>query len=254
MSRAFDEPGRGAGCLSDLVLDVKVAEGHLAAPDAAHLETCAACAARLLVLEEQQRIWAPDVLRLAARAKAHARPRARAVWARRLFAGLVPAACAAAALVFFVVDEAPPDRSKGVAMSLFVQRDGEVFIGASGDAYQAGDAFRFRVRPRHHPYFMLVGVDGHGRTTVFYPLGGDAAAPLEDHDEVPLDASLVLDDAPEQEFVLGVFADRAVTAGEVARAVAAARARDGRLHEDALHDVTLDAELSWVVLNKGARQ
>ena len=228
-------------CLSELALDEWLADEGSAVERAAwlaHLASCAQCQARC---EQRQafnlRYHASSQDLELARAR-HAAlalggasgakglpvaPRGTSRVRRHplLLAWLGSGALAAAAsFVLFLAFSRDPElsgvRSKGSGLlDFYVKSAGGVRLGAPGERVRPGDALRFVVPRTERRYLVVLGRDSRGVASVYFP-GGALAERAESGGEalgwgVALGASVLLDDAPGDERLYGVFCERAVS-------------------------------------------
>lgn len=126
------------------------------------------------------------------------------------------AALAAAALLAFQVGRGPSDpgpgdvRFKGGDALEVVELVGATPRGyVAGTPVGQGTVLGFRVNATGHTGVVLLSVDGRGEATVFWPASGEAPEPLSGDGLLPLDGSVVLDDAPGPEIFVAVY-DRPV--------------------------------------------
>ena len=229
---------RNPECLSELALDEWLADGGSAVERAAwqaHLASCAQCQARseqrqafnLRYLASSQDLElararhaagganrAPQVLPVAPSlpSRVPRSPRTLA-W---LGSGALAAAASVALFLAFARDpELGSVRSKGSAhLDFYVKSVGEVRLGAPGELVRAGDALRFVVPRTEQRYVVVLGRDSRGVASVYFPRG-ERAERAEAGGEalgsgVALGTSVLLDDAPGQERLYGVFCEQAV--------------------------------------------
>ncbi len=235
---------RGEHCPSDLSLDRGLA-GELTPAEAraqeGHLASCAFCESRRAALLEARRRFAseaPPFSALAASAgdappsapRSGPMPRSRRSASRRWLAGGV--GLAAAALLALAIGapwrESPSDgidtfgtRTKGGPASLgwVVQRGERVFAGRPEQRLHPGDAVRFTITA-HEPVFVAVlGLDGGGKPSVYYP-DADRLARVEAGSDQVLPAAIALDTAPGNQRLYAVFCASAVPVARVTEAVA----------------------------------
>jgi hypothetical protein len=232
---------RNPECLSELGLDEWLADGGSAVERAAwqaHLASCAQCQARseqrqafnLRYLASSQDLElararhaaltaggtnrAPQVLPVAPRVPSRTQRSPRTLgW---LGSGALAAAASVALFLAFSRDpELGSVRSKGSArLDFYVKSAGEVRLGAPGELVRAGDALRFVVPRTEKRYVVVLGRDSRGIASVYFPQG-ERAERAEGGGEalgsgVALGTSVLLDDAPGQERLYGVFCERAV--------------------------------------------
>jgi anti-sigma factor RsiW len=218
------------GCLSNLALDELLGQ-ELGAGESAvarvHLDGCSRCRARLAEIEAER-----DRFRQVAPPLALPRPAARRIPTLALAAG----ALGAAAVLVFLLRPAPgTDRlappadavqgKGGIRLAVYIKRGDAVLAGRSGDIVHPGEAIRFAYSSLAGGYLAILGRDGAGRVSVYYP-DGDSAAPIERADEVVLPGSIILDDVLGPEVVHAVHCAAPV---EVARLADALRAGSGAL-------------------------
>jgi anti-sigma factor RsiW len=240
---SIERASRSPACLSELALDEWLADEGTAAERAAwqaHLASCAECQAR----REQRSAFNARYLASSrdlelARAR-HAglamsgspsgakpvgpvprRVQNRAHRVRRTLGWLGSGALAAAAsVVLFLAFSRDADlgsvRSKGSRLlDFYVKSGGVVRRGGPGEVVRPGDALRFVVPRAEQRYLVVLGRDSRGVASVYFPPGALAERAASGGEElgsgVALGASVVLDDAPGDERLYGVFCDRAVS-------------------------------------------
>jgi len=119
---------------------------------------------------------------------------------------LVPLAAAALALVMVQI---PTERLKGdgpsARIEFLVLQDGMVKEGGPATRVRAGDQIQFTATAHGFETLVLLGIDGTGRTAVYWPEHGTEALAIDPDETVLLDGSLRLDDAPGPEAYLAVF-------------------------------------------------
>jgi hypothetical protein len=219
------ERSRKRDCLSDLDLD-RLMAGELdggAAPAAnQHLAGCQRCTARKSEIEADRDSYRAAIPPMPRRAPAAARPdpirTRRWVW---------PLAAAAAAVALFVLWPRPADdkigsiRLKGGAsLGFYVQRDGRVSQGASGDRVHPGESIRFAATTESAAYLIVASIDPAGRISVYHPPGARAEAIGPSRDQL-LPDSILLDSVLGTEVVYGFFCDSAVEVTAARKALAA---------------------------------
>ncbi len=144
-----------------------------------------------------------------------ARVRARRPW--RWIAALTSSLAVAAAAVALLMVEPSVDgpgpsagtRLKGdaVALSLYVvQPNGEATAGLPGQRLSAGAVVQLTYEAKGQRYGALLGLDGNGLVTQFWPSEGSAMARL-DADEGSFPFALELDATPGRERFYAVFAE-----------------------------------------------
>jgi hypothetical protein len=217
MKSAFSR-SRPEGCLSDLRLDQLLArelDAELERSTRAHLEGCAACAARLAAIEAERAAFlaAPPPLRRPTKGAAPAKA-ARRRGLVYLFPGVAAAVAAAAAVVFLLrVPPKPPSESDadpgtrikgGSRIGFYVKRGAAVAHGGPGEVVYPGDALQFTYSTQRASYLALVSVDGAGKASLYFPESAEAA-PIEPGQDVALPISTVLDDTLGGETVVGLF-------------------------------------------------
>ena len=229
-------------CLSELALDEWLAnEGSPVERAAwqAHLASCAECQAR----REQRHAFnlrylasAQDLELASARHKGLAQgagpsgakqllampprgPSGVQRWPRSLAwlgSGALAAAASVALFLAFSRDPELGMRSKGSRrLDFYVKSAGQVRLGAPGELVHAGDALRFVVPRTERRFLAVLGRDSRGVVSLYFPRGA-RAEPAANGGEplgsgVALGASVVLDDAPGDERLYGVFCERAVS-------------------------------------------
>jgi hypothetical protein len=233
---------RNPQCLSELALDEWLADEGSAEERAAwqaHLSSCAECQARreqrhafnLRYLASSQDLELAGVrhAELAARDGASgakqvlpvpSRAASRAQRFPRSLTWLGSGALAAAAsIVLFLAFSEDPElgvRSKGSRLlDFYVKSAGQVRLGAPGELVHAGDALRFVVPRTELRYVVVLGRDSRGVASVYFPRGASAERAESGGEAlgsgVALGASVVLDDAPGEERLYGVFCERAAS-------------------------------------------
>ena len=173
-------------------------------------------------------------------------PRRRfAAW--RWAAGGALAAAAAALIVVPRLRDVPAEDDllpKGSAIGLIVHvadRAGSHRV-ASGDTVQAGDRVRFELSVARPGYVAVIGIDGAGTVAVYYPVGGQAPAPIDPRGGGVLPGAVELDDTPGDEQFLAIYAEQPFAldparlaamqaAVQAARPVSGTRTASVRLHK-----------------------
>ncbi len=177
-------------------------------------------------------------------------PRALAAWWRRVTQQLrtgaaSPRAWAATAMVVAGVAlvvallprEPVPDRThdpihanrfKGeVSLDVYALQGDEVVAVTPGQPLQPGDRIQFTYTSGPLNHLVLVGVDGTGVISRYYPDEGSLSQPVVPGSEMILEDSLVLDDAPGPEVFVAVFSDQPLDVTDVERATREALERSG---------------------------
>jgi hypothetical protein len=223
---ALPERTRGETCLSDLRLDQLIRQELDAGSEAAaraHLAGCAVCEARVAQLEGFR---AQFVATLSALPRPPAPARAQR-WRWAWISGASGLLAVAAAVLLFAHPFAPRRdewRSKGQGhLRLFVARGNTVRPSASGDIVAPGDGLQFTYTLPERRFFALLGRDGRGTVSVFFPDGAQTV-PLAPGRDVSLPRSTILDDVLGQERLYGVFCERETPLGPLRADLLAGRA------------------------------
>jgi len=193
-------------------------ERHLAGdlPEARFAEASDADRARLAELRTESEAFLRsvdvdmEVKRIQQRVE-RAKPEKRAWW-RWVFPTSALAAAAAILLVFLRRGDHPGTQDddiqlKGGEVTLIVHK---AVAGStsqeleSGDTVSAGDRLRFEIDAPKPGYYAVVGIDGSGNLTVYYPDGATAAKYTPEDRLVP--GAIQLDATPGDEHFIVVYA------------------------------------------------
>ena len=188
---------------------------------------CPACRSRVDATSADDRAFALRPIPAAIRDLAQkAAPAPARWWTSRLLIA-VPAAAAAAVIAVVLWSNGPLDgtahtepglipgigdrgadgtvRQKGspsapvggpaLSLGFYVSRGGAESVGRPGERLTAGDRIQFWYDGPGAPAFALVGVDGRGAVSTYFPSDGAAARALTAGRGVPLGAAIELDDA-----------------------------------------------------------
>jgi len=168
------------------------------------------------------------------------------------------AAVAAAAVVLAVVqpwrapvepDEgvAPGTRIKGaVALDLYALQGGDVVEAEPGVVLRPGDRIQFTYTSGPLDHLIVLGVDGRGTLSRYYPDHGAGSLAVTPGARMVLEDSLVLDDAPGPEVFVAIFSDDPLQVAEVEVAIQDALAA-GEGDPRALLDLQLPPALDAAV-------
>jgi len=180
--------------------------------------------ARLEALRAEHAAWLATVdvaaeLRAIEQRVARAAP-ARQRWRPVRWVASAGAVAAAAAVVLLLVvargpaGHEPRDdddlRTKGDSVALIMYVAGAEGAGrrlATGDPARPGDRVRFEVRVPDRGYVAIVGIDGPGNATIYYPFGGHEPAAIDPSGGV-LPGAIALDATPGVERFYAVYAAR----------------------------------------------
>lgn len=202
------------GCLSSLALDQLVVgqlEPVRREEARVHLVGCARCRAREASLQAER-------VRFAEQAPRRRRP----VPAGRLRPAIaMGVGLLAAAAAVLLMGRPPRDRAGrtldatrakgGLRLEVYVKH-GDQVLPARGTVLRPGDAIRFAYAGVDGGYIAVLGRDGAGAVSLYYP-AADRAAPAaraEEEEEV-LPGSIVLDDSPGPETIHLVHCDAPVS-------------------------------------------
>ncbi len=194
-------------CLSDLVLDEKLAGEAISAAEEAHLAACASCAARLDTLQKDQAAF-----RARARPKAFADAvvaRAKGRRRRWQFAlAIAPMALGALAVVLVWLrphGAGDGERVKGapVAVELYVRSGDRIDRYSAERRYRGGDTLQLVYSASAPRHLAVVDVEAGGKAQVIYRSDG----PLPAAKRRRLDQSWVLDDSASPERLYLVFTE-----------------------------------------------
>jgi hypothetical protein len=154
-----------------------------------------------------------------------ARPARRfASWQWAVSGGALAALAATVALVIFM--RRPPPRPEddlrfkgdGVALVVHAASAAGSRRLATGDTVRPGDRVRFEVSVPRHGYVAVVGIDGTGAHTVYYPPGAlpgsREPAEIDPRSAGVLPGAFELDDTPGDERFYAVYAERPFPVGE----------------------------------------
>ena len=134
-------------------------------------------------------------------------PKKLASWWRWVFTG--GALAAAAAAIFLIVR--PKDKTeddlgiKGGDVSLIIHTEGRRL--ASGDTVQAGERIRFEINAGRRGYVAIVGIDGAGAQTVYFPFQGTQPAPIDPKVDRILPGAVKLDATPGDERFYALYSE-----------------------------------------------
>ena len=221
-------------CMSQLAIDEwntgdDSADAHR--EHAEHLANCDRCRQRVADSAAQSEAflrWAPklEVLaKVAAGAPAAESTRTATVsrFPRRALAVATSLAVAAAALLIARPStDVPGTRTKGSArLGVYIQRDGHVRRGGTGDSVRPGDTLRFVYTSSAAYHLAVFGDDGRGLTQ-YHPAAGEQAVRASVGSDVALDFGVELDDSLGTETFYAVFCSGAVST----KAIAAALSRE----------------------------
>ncbi len=139
------------------------------------------------------------------------RARAEVLWWR----GLVPALIGVATAVVVFLSLPPPEApttgpgnrvKSGEGLHGFVLVEGHTQPLSDGEALGAGDRLQLQVTTTHGR-LALLGVDGTGTVSRYFPVAGELSAPWTPGVARPLPDSLVLDAAPGPEVFVAFLSD-----------------------------------------------
>ncbi len=112
------------------------------------------------------------------------------------------------------------NRAKGqVALDLFALQAGLVTEIEPGEALRPGDRIQFTYTSAGLDHLVVLGADGSGVLTRYYPDEGRGSQPVAPGTRMVLEDSIVLDEAPGPEVYVAVFSDGPLAVDAVERAV-----------------------------------
>lgn len=101
-------------------------------------------------------------------------------------------------------------RRKGAAsVAVFIQHQGVMRLGHSGDVVYPGDALQLAYSTAHPAHLAVLGRDQAGLASVYFAEGERAAA-IAPGEQVPLPSSIVLDDTLGTEVLYALLCEQAV--------------------------------------------
>jgi hypothetical protein len=105
------------------------------------------------------------------------------------------------------------------SLGFYVFRDGKRVLGRPGESLNEGDRIQFWYEVPKPTVGVVVGIDGRGAVTRYFPESEDSPAPLEKGEDRKINSNVILDDAIGVErFFLCTASDADVDADEVERA------------------------------------
>lgn len=136
-------------------------------------------------------------------------PRRMASWWRWIFAGGALAAAAAALLLIVRKDNKPIEDDigiKGGDVTLIIHTEGRRL--ASGDTVQPGENLRFEISAGRRGYVAIVGIDGAGGQTVYFPFHGTQPAAVDPTVDKILPGAIKLDATPGDERFYALYSEQ----------------------------------------------
>ncbi|TMQ05266.1 MAG: DUF4384 domain-containing protein [Deltaproteobacteria bacterium] len=144
-------------------------------------------------------------------ARAAPPPRRFARWTWLASGGALAAAAAVALLVVLRPGGGPDDGPiyKGdIALQVYAADASGSHRLDAGATVQPGDKIRFGVHVAARGYVAVVGIDGSGAATAYYPFGSREPAAIAPGGDAVLPGAIALDAAPGDERFYAVFAER----------------------------------------------
>jgi hypothetical protein len=92
-----------------------------------------------------------------------------------------------------------------VSLVIHVAGDAESMRLQTGDVVSPGARIRFEVEGTRRGYVAIVGIDGSGATTVYYPFGANIPATFDPAVDRLLPGAIQLDATPGEEKFFAVF-------------------------------------------------
>lgn len=136
-------------------------------------------------------------------------PTKLATWWRWVFAGGALAA-AAAALLIIVRRPGPATEDdigvKGGDVALILHTEHRQL--ASGDTVKAGERIRFEVSAGRRGYVAIIGIDGAGAQTVYFPFHGTQPAAIDPKVDRILPGAVKLDATPGDEKFYALYSEQ----------------------------------------------
>ncbi|MBA3456199.1 MAG: DUF4384 domain-containing protein [Deltaproteobacteria bacterium] len=136
-------------------------------------------------------------------------PRKLATWWRWMFAGGALAAAAAALLIIV----RRPDQTveddigvKGGDVALIIHTEHRQL--ASGDTVQPGERIRFEINAGRRGYVAIIGIDGAGAQTVYFPFNGTQPAAIDPSVDRILPGAVKLDATPGDERFFALYSEQ----------------------------------------------
>jgi hypothetical protein len=219
----------------------------------AHVDACAQCRDLLARLAAERDVF---LTRLpysqsigAARPVAPRRP---AQLAYALAACLLVAITA----IFFLpsLTTAPASRIKGdVAISIFVKTENDRIEKRAGSEYHPGEQIQIAYSSGQFDHLILLGIEGNGTITDYYPQSGDTSILIEKGQNLPLPNSILLDEYLGLEAYVAVFSPRPLSLSQTVKAIRDAYAENPDLSatQPAL---PADAVVKKIVITKTEKQ
>jgi hypothetical protein len=167
------------------------------------------------------------------------RPR-RSIWAWALSGGALAAAAAVALLIVLrpAPDPGPDLQPKGDAVSFAMYAASGTGSRqlSTGDTVVPGDKVRFQVNVERRGYVAVVGIDGTGASTVYYPFGAGEATAIDPQSGGLLPGAVELDAASGDEHFYAVYAEQPFALGpELFAGLRAGRLPDRTIAEIVVH-------------------
>jgi hypothetical protein len=135
-------------------------------------------------------------------------PKRMASWWRWVFAGGALAAAAAALLLIVRRDDKPVEDDIGVKggdVTLIIHTEARRL--ASGDTVQPGEKIRFEINAGRRGYVAIVGIDGAGAQTVYFPFQGTEPAAVDPTVATILPGAVKLDATPGDEKFYALYSE-----------------------------------------------
>ncbi len=133
--------------------------------------------------------------------------------------GLALAAAATLALLTALPDEGERIKGDGVGLTVALVSDTTPKPLASGAVVHAGDRLQLAYDAGPYAYIALIGIDGSGAMTVYYPEAGEVMALRPGDARAAFPFSLTLDATPGQETMTAVFAEQPLPLRRIQEAV-----------------------------------
>ena len=164
----------------------------------------------------------PDEVRAIERRAARMAPEppARVRWRWLFSGGALAAAVATVILIVTRRSEPPIDdfQTKGDGVSLIVHAASGSQL-KTGDTVQPGTRIRFEINAGRRGYVAVVGFDGTGETTVYYPFGSTLPAAIDPRTDPLLPGAVELDATPGDERFFAVYAEQPFSIASVVPAI-----------------------------------